>query len=799
MRKIIKFDSQWKFFRGDLPPVKDTDNWGGAKARAYDFGAASEKYDDSQWRCVDLPHDFVAEGEYCFKNSASEEVREIPEMESIGNRLLAGGCLEGGVAWYRKWFKADKSLADKRIYVYFDGVYRDSTLYVNQYYVGTHKSGYTGFYYDITDFITLGRENIIAVRVDASEREGWWYEGGGIYRDVRIEIVDNIHIEPDGVFVTAKPNLKNGTAEIEISANILNRYFEEKSVWVEAEIKNSDGHTVSRLDRAVSIKGWDRAGFSDSEIINNVKLWDIDDPNLYSAKLRLYYNENVCDEYTLSFGIRDIRFNPDSGFYLNGKNIKIKGLCCHHDHAGMGIAVTKSVNEYRIQQMKSMGANAIRSSHYPAAPELLDICDREGMLVFEETRRMSSAPEDIERLKSMIKRDRNHPSIFLWGIGNEEIFSQHRSETALTTLTMKAEIKKLDPTRPITSAVVCWDGEQRYDNARMYMDVTKNLDVMGFNYCANAWDDYHTQISNQPVIITEASSNSGTRGCYSTDEAKGHYFILDDENRNKCLSGEKAVKKDVGENTWKKFAESDYLSGIFLWTGMDYRGEPTPLRYPAVYSQFGIFDYCGFPKDNYYYYKSWWQNENVLHIFPHWNFVDKIGERVNVYCYSNLDEAEIFVNGKSYGKKAIEKNGYLKWDNVTYETGMLTAKGYKNNTEVITKNICTTGEPYKINAQLYKDNISISDTAIINISVEDKDGNIVPTADNKIKFEISGNGSFIGCGNGNPGDHDSDFIPERRAFNGLCQVLIKAEDKGRVKVELTSEELAGCECTINVI
>lgn len=799
MRKIIKFDSQWKFFRGDLPPVKDTDNWGGAKARAYDFGAASEKYNDSQWRCVDLPHDFVAEGEYCFKNSASEEMRDIPEMESIGSRLFAGGCLEGGVAWYRKWFKADKSLAGKRIYIHFDGVYRDSMLYVNQYYVGTHKSGYTSFYYDITDFITLGRENIIAVRVDASEREGWWYEGGGIYRDVRIEIVDNIHIEPDGVLVTAKPNLKNGTAEIKISANILNRCFEEKSVWVEAEIKNSDGHTVSRLDKAVSIKGWDIAEFSDSGIINKVKLWDIDAPNLYSAKLRPYYNENVCDEYTVSFGIRDMHFNPDSGFYLNGKNIKIKGLCCHHDHAGMGIAVTKSVNEYRIQQMKSMGANAIRSSHYPASPELLDICDREGMLVFEETRRMSSAPEDIERLKSMIKRDRNHPSIFLWGIGNEEIFSQHRSETALTTLTMKAEIKKLDPTRPITSAVVCWDGERRYDNARMYMDVTKNLDIMGFNYCENAWDDYHTQMPKQPIIITEASSNGGTRGCYSTDESKGHYCIFDDENINKCKSGEKAVKKDVGENTWKKFAESDYLSGIFLWTGTDYRGEPTPLGYPAVYSQFGIFDYCGFPKDNYYYYKSWWQNEDVLHIFPHWNFADKIGERISVYCYSNLDEAEIFVNGKSYGKKAIEKNGYLKWDNVTYETGMLTAKGYKNNTEVITKTICTTGAPYKINAQLYKDNISISDTAIINISVEDKDGNIVPTADNRISFEVSGNGSFIGCGNGNPGDHDSDFIPERRAFNGLCQVLIKAEDKGTVKVELTSEGLESCECTINVI
>lgn len=373
----------------------------------------------------------------------------------------------------------------------------------------------------------------------------------------------------------------------------------------------------------------------------------------------MYHNKSVYDEYTVSFGIRDIRFDCESGFYLNGKNIKIKGLCCHHDHAGMGIAVTESVNEYRIQRMKSMGANAIRSSHYPASPELLDICDREGMLVFEETRRMSSAPEDIERLKSMIKCDRNHPSIFLWGIGNEEIFSQHRSETVLTTLTMKAEIQKLDPTRPVTSAVVCRDGEQRYDNARIYMDVTKNLDVMGFNYCESAWDDYHMQIPNQPVIITEASSNSGTRGCYSTDESKGHYCIFDDENISKCKSGKKAVKKNVGESAWKKVAASDYLSGIFLRTGMDYRGEPTPPGYPAVYSQFGIFDYCGFPKDNYYYYKSWWQGDNVLHIFPHWNFSDKIGKTVSVYCCSNLDEAEIFVNGKSYGKKTYRKIGIL--------------------------------------------------------------------------------------------------------------------------------------------
>lgn len=798
MRKILKFDDQWKFCRGDLSPQKETDGWGGAKARAYDFGVVSNDYNDSEWRTVNIPHDFVAESEYCFKTTDNAEMQDIPEMESIGSRLFAGGCLEGGVAWYRKKLKADKDFADKRIYIHFDGVYRDSTVYVNQYYVGTHKSGYTSFYYDITDFITIGQENVIAVRVDSSEREGWWYEGGGIYRKVWIEVVDKIHIEPNGVYVIAKPNLENATAEIEIKANVLNRHMCEKLLWIETEIKDNDDKIILRFDKSISVSAWDTKEISDCGIINNIKLWDIDNPYLYTAEIRLYYNTNVCDEYKVNFGIRDIKFDSENGFYLNGKNLKIKGVCCHHDHAGMGIGVTKSVNEYRINQLKSMGANAIRSSHYPASPELLDICDRMGMLVFEETRRMSSSPEDIERLKSMIKQDRNHPSIFLWGIGNEEIFSQHRDETIGTTLTMKSEILKLDSTRYVTSAIVCWDGKHRYENAHMYMNVSKNLDVMGFNYCESAWDDYHKQIPNQPIIITETSSNSGTRGCYATDESKGYYCVFDDENATKCKSGNKAVKKDVGESSWKKVAQSKYLAGAFIWTGMDYRGEPTPLSYPAVYSQFGVFDYCGFPKDNYYYYKSWWQDEDVLHIFPHWNYPTEVVKKVNVYCYSNLDEVELFVNQKSYGKKSIEKNWYLTWDDVIYEPGNLVAKGYKNGTEVMTDTVSTTGEPYKIKAQVYKDNIDINDTAIINISIVDKNGVTVPTADNKMTFEILGNGTFIGCGNGNPGDHDSESIPERRAFNGLCQCLIQADDVGVINIKVSSKELIGCECTVSV-
>ncbi|MCH5210300.1 MAG: DUF4982 domain-containing protein [Oscillospiraceae bacterium] len=794
----INFDKDWKFFPGDLSPQKPTDDWGGAKARAYFNGVPSEKFDDSKWGAIDLPHDFVSYKEYCFKTSDNAGMRDIPEMESIGSRLFAGGCLEGGIAWYRKKFTIDENLENKRVYIHFDGVYRNSTLYLNEYYIGTHASGYTGFYYDITDFINIGGENIIAMRVDATDREGWWYEGGGIYRHVWLEIADNIHIEPWSVSVESKPDLKTNTAHVKINVGILNRYFGERTVYVETEIKDMEGRSVSEIGKMVNVSEWDSAQYSDSTALNDITLWDIENPYLYSASIRIFDNETVCCEYNVNFGIREIRFDSDKGFFLNGRNIKIKGLCCHHDHAGVGIGVPDSVNEYRISQMKSMGANAVRSSHYPASPELLDICDRLGMLMFEETRRMSAAKEDIECLKAMVKRDRNHPSIFLWGIGNEEIFSQNRTETERTTRTMIAEIKKLDPTRPATSAVVCWDGEGRYDTAEKYVDVTKNLDVMGFNYCPTAWDDYHDRMPNQPVIITEATSNSGTRGCYSTDESKGLYYIFDDENVSKCKSGEKAAKKDIAENMWKMCAERDYLAGIFLWTGMDYRGEPTPLQYPAVYSQFGIFDYCGFEKDNYYYYKSWWQNEDVIHVFPHWNYPVETGEEVNVYCYSNLDEVELFVNDKSYGRKKMEKNWYLTWENVIYEPGELKAIGYKNGQRAAQEIVKTTGEPYSIRLIAYKTEVNVGDTVIINVDIIDENGVVVPTAQNEVQFSISGNGMLSGTGNGNPGDHDSEKLPLRRAFNGKCQLLVKAVTEGEIKITASGKEICNSVCYITV-
>ncbi len=783
----INFDDNWKFKLADLPPHAPTDGWGGAKARAYDFGAVKFTLDDTDWRGITLPHDFVSEGKYTLKSPDGEEMQSIPAMGSIDSRHFAAGCLEGGVAWYRKHFDIPQDMEDKRVYIHFDGIYRDSAVYLNEYYICTHVSGYTGFCCDITDFVNYGGENVLAVRVDSRGREGWWYEGGGIYRHTWLEYRSCTAFETDGIFVNAVPDLSNGSAKITVKACAENYTLAPVTAEVEASITDADGNTVQTAQIPLSIDAWDKGECTLTLALDNAHLWNLDDPYMYTARLKLIVAGVTADECDVSFGIREFKFNAEHGFYINGKNVKIKGVCLHHDHAGVGTAIPESVHEYRIELVKSMGANAIRSSHYPAAPELLDICDRAGILVFEETRRMSAAPEDLACLSAMVRRDRNHPSIFLWGIGNEEIFAQARPETARSTVTMKAVVDKLDGTRPVTSAVVCWNGHERFDTAESYIPVTKHLDVMGFNYCRNAWDDYHRRVPEQPIIITEAATANGTRGIYTTDESKGFYTPFDPDNGTKCRIAHKAVRdKDIIQGEWKYFAEREYLAGIFLWTGFDYRGEPTPLTYPAVYSQFGIFDYCGFKKDNFYYYKSWFTDEPTIHIFPHWNHT--AGESVSVYCYSNCETVELFVNGKSLGKKRMERNWYLEWENVEYEPGEVSAVGYTDGKAVITDTVKTTGEAAQIELTAYNQSIKVGDTAIITARIADSDGRAVPTSNNEITFEITG-GEFVGTGNGNPGDHASERVPVRRSFGGLCMLLVRAAHAGVITVRASADGL----------
>lgn len=799
MRKRICFDFDWKFFLGNLPPISNVESWGGAKAKGFNFGATAIDFDDSGWRSLNIPHDFIMEGNYSRKQDKFTEGVNIPAMETIDNRHVAGGSLEGNIGWYRKGFDIPKEYENKRIYIYFDGIFRESTVYLNEYDVGKHSSGYTSFYYDITDFVNFEGRNLLAIRVDATGREGWWYEGGGIYRHVWLEVVDSVHIAPWGVFVSAKPEIKPqqlAKAEIHIETELMNKLLMDEVVTLESVILDASGEIIGKADEKLQIQKWGQLFHKQNIELENIILWDLDNPYLYKLRSNVYKGSELIDSCETGFGIRDICFDKDTGFYLNGNNIKVKGVCCHHDHAGVGIGVPDRVFEYRLEKIKTMGCNAYRCAHNPPTKEILDMCDRMGILVLDETRKLSSSNENLDQLRSMVKRDRNHPSIFLWSIGNEEIFAQDKIEAGRIARTMRVEVKKIDSTRSITMAFCCWNGKDRFNTGKPFLNVSKELDVMGFNYASETWYEYHHELmQGQPMIITEASANSSTRGCYKTNEKSSQYYLLDPNNKGK------GIKKDIAEREWKMVAENPYLSGIFIWTGFDYRGEPTPFSYPAISSQFGVMDYCGFPKDNYFYYRSWWGDGPVLHIFPHWNWPDKVGEPISVNCYSNLDEVELFVNGKSQGKKKMEINWYLGWENVIYEPGILFAKGYVDGKEVLSEQIRTTDSPFMIEMLPDKEIINggRQDVVIITIKILDQNGLMVPTADNLLYFNIEGAGQLIGVGNGNPGSHESDKSPLRRAFNGMCQIIVQSHAvEGEIKVTASSDGIRKGSCIIKV-
>lgn len=780
------FNQQWKFFQGDLMPHANTDGWGGAKAKAFHFGATAISADDSKWRTVTLPHDFVSEGDYTRKSKDAGDMMDIPEMESIDSRHFAAGSLEGGIGWYRKHFDLDIK-PGQRVLIHFDGVYRNSTVYINEYYVKSHAGGYDSFIVDATDFVNLQGDNLIALRVDATGREGWWYEGGGIYRNVWLEIKEEVYIKPWGVHVSY--DLYDGNnAIIKINTEVESKALTEKELRIEHRLVGAGSSVTEEL----TVESWETQKVYAAMNAEEIMLWDLDTPQMYRLVSSLYEGDTLLDEEETAIGFRSLTFDAEKGFFLNDKYVKIKGLCCHQDHAGAGIACYKDIWEYRLRQMKGMGMNAYRSAHHMMAPEVLSLCDELGILVMGEARRMSSAVEDLQALETLVRMSRNHPSVFIWSIGNEEVFSQDKPETIRTTITMKKLVEKLDGTRPITSAVVCWNGVERFDTAEKYEEVTQHLDVMGFNYCKTAWDPYHISKPEQPIIVTESSANSSTRGCYETNEAAGQYYILDPENERKCKAGKKAVRRDMAETEWKYVADRDYLMGTFLWTGLDYRGEPTPLSYPSVYSHFGIMDYCGFEKDNFYYWKSWWQKEDVLHIFPHWNHPGKEGQEFTIYCYSNLEEVELFVNGHSYGRKTMEKDWYLFWENVCYEPGILSAKGYRGGKVVLEEKIETTGYAQRLELVPVKTEQKAGEIAIFNVSIVDEQGREVPTACPMIYIEVSG-GELLGTGNGNPGDHDSEKLPVRRAFHGKMQLLVRVENSREVVVKISSEGLQGGE------
>ncbi len=771
-RNKINMNDGWKFhFGNSADPVKDF-NYSIATIFSKSGGAArtaiDARFDDSKWRTLDLPHDWAVE--LPFVNSPSFDV------ESHGYKPVGGLFPETNIGWYRKHFTIAKADSGSLYQIQFDGVFRNATTWLNGFYLGTNLSGYIGVANDITDYIKFGADNVLTVRVDASQYEGWFYEGAGIYRDVWLNRFDNLHIADGGLFVHTE--VKDKTASINIETTVENKRFTDATCTVVSYITSRDGKLLAQTkEQPLSIVVNGKATIKQKLAISNPTLWSLDDPYLYRVVSVVKSAGKVVDTLKQRFGIRTLRFDATNGFFLNGKHMKILGVNNHQDHAGVGSAIPDQLQYYRIWLLKDMGVNACRTSHNPPTPTFLDACDSLGMLVLDETRLLNSSPEYISQFERMVLRDRNHPSVFLWSIGNEEGWIQTTNIGKRIAQTVLAKQKELDPSRISTYAA---------DVANVFNGVNEIIPVRGFNYRHKGGPDYHRDHPNQPILGTEMGSTVTTRGIYTRDSVKGY---VPDQDIEAPYWASRA------EDWWVPNAENAYWLGGFVWTGFDYRGEPTPFKWPNINSHFGIMDMCGFPKNIYYYYQSWWTDKDVLHISPHWNWPDKKGQPIDVWVNTNADNVELFLTGKSLGKKDMQRNSHLQWP-VNYEPGKLEAIAYKKGKRLYSK-VETTGAPVEVVMTPYKTTILADnkDLSIINLSVVDREGREIPDADNLISFTISGPGKIIGVGNGDPSSHEPDKYLngetwQRNLFNGKCQVIVQSTGQpGAIKFEAKAKGL----------
>ncbi|HEX3716885.1 MAG TPA: beta-galactosidase GalA [Verrucomicrobiae bacterium] len=758
-RERLLLDFGWRFHLGD--------DWGLAERldkAGVNTGPAATHFGDAGWRRVNLPHDWVPELPFDSKADTSH-----------GFKPVGPGYHDNSVGWYRRTFKLPESDKGRRLIVEFDGVYRDCRVFFNGYLIGHHESGYSGFRYDITDLANCGGDNTLVVRVDASQFEGWFYEGAGIYRHVWLVKTSPLHIPPDGTFVRSEfpNNLPEGKATIRIQTLLQNAQTNSANADVECEILDAQGRSVAHSHASATLEPWSVREVFQSSKVASPALWSPETPRLYKLVTTVRVGGDVLDRTETEFGIRTTAFDPDKGFLLNGKPYEIKGTCNHQDHAGVGSALPDRLQYFRVARLKEMGDNAIRTSHNAPTPELLEACDRLGMLVMDENRLLGSDSQNLNYLENQVRRDRNHPSVFIWSLFNEED-RQTTPAAARVADTMQRLVHHLDPTRLCTAAG---------NVGNVFEGVNSVLDVRGWNYYPTAVDAYHKEHPTQPEIGTEQASTVGTRGIYANDRKRGYVSAYDDNA---------PPWANTAEFWWTIYAARPWLSGGFVWTGFDYRGEPTPYGWPCINSHFGILDTCGFAKDNFYYYQSWWSDRTVLHILPHWNWPGREGEDIDVRCLSNCEEVELFLNGESLGRKKMPLNSSLGWK-VKYTPGTLMAKGYKNGQVIAEDKVETTGAPARI--KLLPDRASINadgeDISIIKVAVTDDKGRIVPTSENLVDFELSGPGKIIGVGNGDPSCHEPDqYIAKQPThYVALKEWRMKIVNGGTRHRPETAEEL----------
>jgi len=613
------FDNDWKFHLGHAADAAKDFNYGIAniysKTSKSEKTAIHSKFNDSAWRTLSLPHDWAVELPF-------EKVDNFDVM-AHGYRPVGGLFPQNSIGWYRKHFSINSSDSGKRFSIQFDGVFRDNRIWLNGFYVGSNMSGYSGAIYDVTDYINYHGDNVLVVRVDATQYEGWFYEGAGIYRHVWLFQTANAHFaNEDGIFVHA--DVDENAADVTVEANIANESTETYEGLLKIKLLDRQGTVIAENTATpIAVKNNGSTRSSQKLQVKMPKRWSLEDPYLYRLIAQLQKrNGEVIDEQTIRVGLRTIEMSVEKGLLLNGKSIKIQGTNNHQDHAGVGSALPDFLQYYRIKKLKDLGCNAYRTSHNPPTPELLDACDSLGMLVLDETRLLNSSPEYMEQFRKLIVRDRNHPSVFLWSIGNEEGYVQTNSYGKRIAQTMLAVQRQLDPTRTSTYAA---------DLPNVYRGINEVIPVRGFNYRQFAVADYHRDHPSQLLLGTEMGSTVTTRGIYKKDEVKGY---VPDQDITAPWWASKA------EEWWPLAAENKFWLGGFVWTGFDYRGEPTPYEWPNINSHFGIMDVCGFPKNIYYYYQSWWTDKDVLHISAPWNGILNEGDSADVWVNSNAEQVE---------------------------------------------------------------------------------------------------------------------------------------------------------------
>ena len=770
VRDISDFDQNWKFNLGDVPE------------------ASGPAFNDSSWRVLNLPHDWSIEGKFSKDNPATP----------------GGGALPGGIGWYRKTFTVPVEDTSKLVFIDFDGVYENSEVWINGHYLGIRPYGYSSFRYELTPYLKYGnKKNVIAVKVDNSQQpNSRWYSGSGIYRNVWLVKTGKVYVDHWGTFVTT-PKINKAKTVVNLTTKIRNTLQADQPVKLLTRIIGPEGKEMATYSSEFSVPKDSVVEFEQNISLSSPKLWYVDNPVLYKAVSQIIQNGKTIDDYETSFGLRYFSFDSLRGFYLNGEPLKILGVCDHHDLGCLGAAVNTRALQRQLEILKDMGCNGIRTSHNPPTPELLDLCDKMGFLVMDEAFDMwkkQKTPYDYHLhwdkwhkrdLQDMVLRDRNHPSVIIWSIGNE-IPEQWDTSGIRIARELAGIVKNIDNTRPITSAL---------NDPQPYNNIIKSgaLDLIGFNYHRKDFAKFPETFPGKKFIATETTSALATRGAYDmpSDSIRRWPIRWDlpftTGNANYTCSSYDNCSAPWGsthEETWRIIKKYKFLSGMFIWTGFDYLGEPTPYWWPARSSYFGIIDLAGFPKDAYYMYQSEWTNKNVLHLFPHWNW--NKGETVDVWAYTNCDSVELFLNGKSLGMKVKTPDDLHVWWRTVFEPGTLKAVGYKNGKELMTQEVKTAGKPAIIQVIADRKNINADgkDLSFVTVNILDKDSTLVPHADNLVNFKIDGAGFIAGVDNGSQISHEPFKADYRKAFNGKCLAVIQSTGKaGDITLTATSDSL----------